>query len=290
MNKIKSYFLMFCLSILLINQSIISANAIPIGAILKGLKGGSKIFKGGSKVIKPGSKIFGPGAGDDILKKIDDIKINKSGNPEELISNTMLKKGSKEEILNAHGIRRIEKVVDGKDVVEYAVDGSSGDGSSSSLINPFHMALWIGRVFRVSKNYNKPEIEDRIVIECKTGVETFIFTALLSKEFQTSLDKKQKNWFLLSRHLPITVTKSGSDTPQMSKQELMVLKDLDDYLIFSNKISSNKKYPTKYFIISENAKFVYEFNVPGTESPDYIMSNAQTKILESSYGCKRIVN
>jgi len=279
---------MFCLSILLINQSIISANAIPIGAILKGLKGGSKIFKGGSKVIKPGSKIFGPGAGDDILKKIDDIKINKSGNPEELISNTMLKKGSKEEILNAHGIRRIEKVVDGKDVVEYAVDGSSGDGSSS--INPFHMALWIGRVFRVSKNYNKPEIEDRIVIECKTGVETFIFTALLSKEFQTSLDKKQKNWFLLSRHLPITVTKSGSDTPQMSKQELMVLKDLDDYLIFSNKISSNKKYPTKYFIISENEKFVYEFHDSGTESPDYIMSNAQTKILESSYGCKRIVN
>ena len=284
MNKIKSYFLMLCLSIFLINQSIISANAIPIGAILKGLKGGSK-------VIKPGSKILGPGAGDDILKRIDDIKLNKSVNPEELISNTILKKSStKEEILNIHGIRRIEKVVDGKDVVEYAVDGSSGDGSSSSSINPFHMALWIGRVFRVSNYYNKPEIEDRIVIECKTGVETFIFTALLSKELQNSLDKKQKNWFLLSQHLPITVTKSGSYTPQMSKQELMVLKDLDDYLIFSNKISSNKKYPTKYFIISENAKFVYEFHVAGTESPEYIMANAQTKILESSYGCKRIVN
>ena len=290
MSRIRSYFLLFCLSIFFINQSIISANAIPIGGIIKGIKGGSKILKGGSKVIKPGSKIFGPGAGDDILKKIDDIKINKSGNPEELISNTMLKKGSKEEILNAHGIRRIEKVVDGKDVVEYAVDGSSGDGSSSSLINPFHMALWIGRVFRVSKNYNKPEIEDRIVIECKTGVETFIFTALLSKEFQTSLDKKQKNWLLLSQHLPITATKSGYYMPQMSKQELMVLEDLDDYIIFSNKISSNKKYPTKYFIISENAKFVYEFHVTGTESPEYIMANAQTKILESSYGCKRIVN
>ena len=288
MSRIRSYFLLFCLSIFFINQSIISANAIPIGGIIKGIKGGSKILKGGSKVIKPGSKIFGPGAGDDILKKIDDIKINKSGNPEELISNTMLNKGSKEEILNAHGIRRIEKVVDGKDVVEYAVDGSSGDGSSS--INPFHMALWIGRVFRVSKNYNKPEIEDRIVIECKTGVETFIFTALLSKEFQTSLDKKQKNWFLLSQHLPITVTTSGYYTQQMSKQELMVLEDLDDYIIFSNKISSNKKYPTKYFIISENAKFVYEFNVHGTESPDYIMTNAQTKILESTYVCKRIVN
>ena len=284
MNKIKSYFLMLCLSLLLINQSIISANAIPIGAILKGLKGGSK-------VIKPGSKIFGPGAGDDILKRIDDIKINKSGNPEELISNTVLKKSStKEDILNAHGIRRIEKVADGKDVVEYAVDGSSGDGSSSGSVSPFHMVLWIGRVFRVSKNYNKPEIEDRIVIECKTGVETFIFTALLSKELQNSLDKKQKNWFLLSQHLPITVTKSGSYTQQISKQELMVLKDSDDYLIFSNKISSNKKYPTKYFIISENAKFVYEFHALGTESPEYIMANAQTKILESSYGCKRIVN
>ena len=47
---------------------------------------------------------------------------------------------------------------------------------------------------------------------------------------------------------------------------------------------------TKYFIISDNTKFVYEFNVHGTESPDYIINNAQTKILESSYGCKRIVN
>jgi len=266
----------------LINQSIISANAIPIGGILKGLKGGSKFLKGGSKVIKPG---------DDLLKRLDDFKINKSGNPEELISNTILNKSStKENILNAHGIRRIEKVVDGKDVVEYAVDGSSGDGSSSGSVSPFQIVWWIGRVFRVSKNYNKPEIEDRIIIECKTGVETFIFTALLSKESQTSLDKKQKNWFLLSQHLPITVTKSGFYTPQMSKQELMVLKDLDDYLIFSNKISSNKKYPTKYFIISENAKFVYEFHVTGTESPEYIMANAQTKILESSYGCKRKVH
>ena len=282
MNKIKSYFLLTCLSIFLINQSIISANAIPIGGILKGLKGGSKFLKGGSKVIKPG---------DDLLKRLDDFKINKSGNPEELISNTILNKSStKENILNAHGIRRIEKVVDGKDVVEYAVDGSSGDGSSSGSVSPFQIVWWIGRVFRVSNNYNKPEIKDRIIIECKTGVETFIFTALLSKESQTSLDKKQKNWFLLSQHLPITVTKSGFYTPQMSKQELMVLKDLDDYLIFSNKISSNKKYPTKYFIISENAKFVYEFHVTGTESPEYIMANAQTKILESSYGCKRKVH
>ena len=284
MNRIRSYFLLFCLSIFLINLSIISANAIPIGGILK-------ILKGGSKVIKPGSKILGPGVGDDVLKRIDNIKINRSGNPEELISNTILKKSStKEDILNVHGIRRVEKVVDGKDVVEYVVDDSFGDGSSSGSVNPFQIVWWIGRVFRVSNYYNKPEIEDRVIIECKTGVETFIFTALLSKEFQTSLDKKQKNWFLLSQHLPITVTKSGSYTPQMSKQELMVLKDLDDYLIFSNKISSNKKYPTKYFIISENAKFVYEFHVYGTESPDYIITNAQTKILESSYGCKRIIN
>ena len=157
-------------------------------------------------------------------------------------------------------------------------------------VSPFQIAWWIGRVFRVSKNYNKPEIEDRIIIECKTGVETFIFTGLLSKEFQPSLDKKQKNWFLLSQHLPITVTKSGSYTPQMSKQELMVLKDLDDYLIFSNKISSNKINPTKYFIISDNTKFVYEFNDHGTESPDYIINNAQTKILESPHVCKRIIN
>ena len=52
MNKIKSYFLMFCLSLLLINQSIISANAISIGAILKRLKGGSKIYKGGIVAAK----------------------------------------------------------------------------------------------------------------------------------------------------------------------------------------------------------------------------------------------
>ena len=273
MNRIRSYFLLACLSIFFMNQSIIVANALPIGGILKALKGSSKILKGGSK----GSKNFVP-------------KINKLGNPEELISNTILKSKNKEEILNIHGIRRIEKVVDGKDVVEYTIDGSSGNGSSSGSVSPFQVVWWIGRVFRVSNNYNKPEIKDRIIIKCKTDFETFIFTALLSNEFEASLDKKQKNWFLLSQHLPITVTKSGSYTPQMPKQELMVLKDLDNYLIFSNKISSNKINPTKYFIISDNTKFVYEFNVHGTESPDYIINNAQTKILESPHVCKRIIN
>ena len=71
------------------------------------------------------------------------------------------------------------------------------------------------------------------------------------------------------------------------KQELFVLADNDDYIIFSNEILEGKKYPTKYFVISSNAKFIYALNVYGTESPEYIKDTAKIKLEESNFSCLR---
>ena len=285
MSKTKSYFNCTCLCLFLLLLLTFKAQAVPVGGILKFFKGLGK----GTKLIKPGSKIATPGLGDDVLKRI-----NKSEISSDLNTNTLLNKNSsKDEILNAHGIRKLDKVVDGKDVVEIAGEDLLDD-NKDSLINTFRVAWWTGRVFRLSDKFNKPELDERLIIECQTDNDVFTFTALLSREIGNSSDKKIKNWFLLSRHFSnaqlkddgsILIKKDSYYQPSMDKQELLILEDNDDYIVFSNKISTGKKFPTKYFIISSNAKFIYYPNVHGTESPEYIKNTATIKIDKSNFNC-----
>ena len=138
MIKTKSYLLLLCLSLFLVFVLINRAQAVPISGITKILKGLGK----GTNLIKPGSKIATPGVGDDILKRI-----NKSEVSTDLNSNNLLNKSySNDEILSAHGVRKLEKVVDGKDVVEVASDNLIGDDNST--INKIRVVWWSGRVFR----------------------------------------------------------------------------------------------------------------------------------------------
>ena len=73
----------------------------------------------------------------------------------------------------------------------------------------------------------------------------------------------------------------------MERQELLVLKDLDEYLYFSNKPTGIKKYPTKYFIINNDAKFFFEKNNSEKKDPDQIINELLNKKEESSFSCKR---
>ena len=285
MIKSKSYIFTICLLIFFINLMPFQVKAVPIGGISKILKGLGK----GTDIIKPGSKIATPSAGDDILKRL-----NKSETSTELNSNTLLSKdANKNEILNAHGVRKLDKIIDGKDAVEVAND-TFGQDNSDTIINIIRVPLWIGRVFRASNNFNEPELDERLIIECQTSNEVFTFTALLSNNTDANAKREVENWFLLSRHFPsaqldrggkVVKKKSSYYTAPMPKQELIVLEDREDYIIFSNNISVGKKYPTKYFIISANAKFVVDLNLHGTESPDYIKINAKKKIQKSNFNC-----
>ena len=285
MIKSKSQMTTICLSLLMVIIFTANVHAIPVGGIVKIFKGLGK----GTNLIKPGSKIATPGVGDDILKRINKSEVSTDLNS----SNLLNKNSSHDDILSAHGVRKLGKVVDGKDVVEIASDNLIGD-NNDGVINTIRVVWWSGRVFRTSDAFNKPQLDERLIIECQTDSDVFTFTALLSSEINNSLEKKVKNWFLLSQHFPnaqvnkdgsILIKKGSYNKVSMTKQELLVLEDNDNYIIFSNKIAKDQQYPTNYFIISSNARFVHETNINGIESPEYIKNTANDKIKKSNFNC-----
>ena len=279
--KIKSHFVTFCLYLLLIIIHPFKANSIPIGGITKIIKGLGK----GTDLISPGSKMVKPSVADEAIKKLEI--------PNELNTNTLLKKdATRDEILNSHGIGKIDKALDGQNVVDAVADKFTGD-SDEEIINTIRIALWTGRVFRSSNVFNQPELEERLIIQCQADDDLFTFTALLNKNDNENL-QEQKNWFLLSQHFPnskltidgfIVKNQNSNNVKSLPKQELIILEDTDEYIIFSNKVTKGQNYPTKYFAIFVDGKFLYLENIQGTESPDYIKNTLDAKISKSKHMC-----
>jgi len=58
--------------------------------------------------------------------------------------------------------------------------------------------------------------------------------------------------------------------------------------MFSSKTPKGKNFPTNYFLIADNKKFVYEENIFGTDSPEYLINNAENKIKQSNNFCNRL--
>ena len=112
-------------------------------------------------------------------------------------------------------------------------------------------------------------------MDCRDNNDAFYFTALL---------EKKKKWLLLSENLKNETGKKKNN--KINKQNLYVLDDKEEYIIFSTQTSENKKFPLHYFIISKNGKFYHFNNVYGTESPEYIIVNAKKRISETKFLCK----
>jgi hypothetical protein len=286
--KNKTFFFVFCLSLLLLITHPFKAHSIPIGGITKIIKGLGK----GTDLISPGSKMVKPSAADEAIKKFEKLEM-----PNELNANTLLNKdATRDEILNSHGIGKIDKALDGQNVVDAVVDKFTGDGDEE-IINTIRIALWTGRVFRSSNVFNQPELEERLIIQCQADDDLFTFTALLNKNDNENL-QEQKNWFLLSQHFPnskltidgsIIRSQNSNNLKSLPKQELIILEDNDEYIIFSNKVAKGQDYPTKYFAIFADGKFLYLENIQGTESPDYIKNTLDTKISKSKHMCVKKV-
>lgn len=286
--KNKTFFFVFCLSLLLLITHPFKAYSIPIGGITKIIKGLGK----GTDLISPGSKMVKPSAADEAIKKFEKLEM-----PNELNANTLLNKdATRDEILNSHGIGKIDKALDGQNVVDAVVDKFTGD-SDEEIINTIRIALWTGRVFRSSNVFNQPELEERLIIQCQADDDLFTFTALLNKNDNENL-QEQKNWFLLSQHFPnskltidgsIIRSQNSNNIKSLPKQELIILEDTDEYIIFSNKVTKGQNYPTKYFAIFVDGKFLYLENIQGTESPDYIKNTLDTKISKSKHMCVKKV-
>ena len=110
--------------------------------------------------------------------------------------------------------RDADQLLDAIDSIDVA-----SDIAQTAIIVPFIQTEWQGRVFKSSNYFNNPTIEKRILIMCESNLEDFYFTALF--------DKKGRNWFLLSGNFTNKNPKRYYIRP-MERQELLVLKDLDD--------------------------------------------------------------
>ena len=278
MKKIVLFFV-----IIFLISSVNKANAISPGSIIKTFKGIGKFFKKGADEVP------------DIGKKIEDFKsgnLKSGGKIDESISsldntNSMqFEEGilsqtdnfSNDELLDAHNIKNKKRKMDADQVLDVidAIDTADVIVGTASII-PFIEQEWQGKVFINSKYFNDPNLEKRILIKCETSLEDYYFTVLFNK--------KEGNWFLLSGNF--TNKNKGLYINPMKRQELLVLKDLNEYLYFSNKPKGIKKYPTKYFIINDEAKFLYSSNLSETKSPDFFIKDLLIKIKKSSFKCKR---
>ena len=237
-------------------------------------------------------KFFGKRADDvplpDAGKKLEDLK--GFGKSDEIIQTTEtsknftneianfrinkaseLKNSTNDNLLEMHGVKNADKISDAVDLSEIDISDFFEDNAA---INTFRIFVWSGRVFRVSNSFNKPDT-DRVVAECIDNREVFYFTALL---------EKKKKWLLLSGNLKNV----GGNDSDLKKQNLYVLTDIDEYIIFSTQTPKNKKFPLHYFIISKEGKFYHFNNVYGTESPEYIIANAKKKIDETKFTCLKL--
>ncbi len=280
------------LLILFLTSFSFEASAVSPGGIIKLFKGMGKIFKKGADEIPDVGKKLEDLWGGNLKSgsKIDDA-LNRSSN----IDNTSsikfnettlseLEKLNKEELLNAHNIkidrrgRDLDQALDIIDSID-TVDIIAGTASISSFIE----TEWQGKVFKSSRFFNNPDIGERILLICETNFEDFYFTALFNKA--------NGEWFLLSGNftnkIKSRLSTRLSTTPQMERQELLVLEDLEKYIFFSNKPKAIKKYPSKYFLITDNAKFSYEKNSNQINDPDYIINKMQSEIEKSTFKCKR---
>jgi hypothetical protein len=266
----------------------LEANAAGFGVFKNFLKGMGKMFKKGADEMPDIGKTIEDfkGRNTNIGSKIEETintpsKIDTGESitkfEEKMISD--IENLNKEELFETHKIKKnkirgretdqILDLIDGLDLSEIAIE--------TIAIFPFIKETWEGKVFKSSKYFNNPEIKERIVISCKTNFSNYYFTVLFYDD----------NWLLLSGI--VHENKNYLDSLSTENQELLVLEDLNKYIFFSNKPKGIKKYPSNFFIISDDAKFIYIKNFDGKKNPDYFKKNIEGKIYKSSYDCKRIL-
>ena len=269
----------------------LEAKAAGFGAITKFLKGMGKMFKKGADEIPDMGKTIEDfkGKNTNIGSKIEETintpsKIDNAASikkfDEKIVSD--IENLNKEELFETHNIKNYKRRIGEADQILDIIDGTDMTDAilESAAILPFIQSSWHGKVFKSSNYFNNPEIKERILIFCKTNFSNFYFTALLNET--------KNSWLLLSGNF-MYKNKNSLDSSTMDRQELLVLEDLNEYIFFSDKPKDFKKYPSNFFLVSDDAKFIYIKNFNGKKSPDYFRENIQDRIYQSSYKCKRIL-
>ena len=217
-----------------------------------------------SKGLGKSDELISAEAGKGFTDEIGNLNLNKINE---------IKNSSDSSLLELHGVKHADRLSNVVDLNEIDV---SDFFEEKAAINTFRIFLWTGRIFRANNSFNQPETK-RVIMQCSDNRELFYFTALL---------EKKKKWLLLNGNE--RKKDFNSKINYASQQNLYVLKDIEDYIIFSTQTPENMKFPLHYFIIAKKGAFYHFNNVYGTESPEYIIANAEKNINSSNYRCKKL--
>lgn len=275
------------LLILLINANFTTnANAfggeirIILRAIAKFLKGGAEdSIKAGSKTLDDVLKKIGQSPEEAILLKTDKVTNLKTFTKDEslILERVGSEKHSNNYLaVNSNKTRPIkdrrwlrELVEEGsqegfEEMVEGGYQEAAERGLNNlSVENDFYKYVkldWIGRVYIRSDYYNQPKVEKKMLLVCKTQYEVFYFSILMEEKIKTASLIDHKSLF-------------NASYPTLPEQELVVLKDEDEFKVMSI-LPEVGRYPKHYFTIFSDQSFNYDKRLSGTESPGVIIGKA----------------
>jgi len=261
---------------------------IILRSIAKFLKGGAdNTIKGGSKTLDDLFKGIGKDSNrsiDDVLKKAGLPKTDKFTNLNTLTKDESLileRVGSEKHSNNYLTVNsnKIKPIKDRRWLKELIEEGSQegfeeiAEGgyqeaaekglSNLSQENDFYKYVklnWIGRVYIRSDYYSQPKVEKKMLLVCKTKYEVFYFSILMEEKIKTASLIDHKSLF-------------NASYPTLPEQELVVLKDEDEFKVMSI-LPEVGRYPKHYFTIFSNQSFNYDKRLSGTESPGVIINKA----------------
>ena len=253
---------------------------IILRAIAKFLKGGADdSIKAGSKTLDDVLKRIGQSPEEAILSKTDKVTNLKTFTKDESLILEIV--GSEHHsnnylVVNSNKIKPIKdrrwlrKLVEegSQEGFEEILEGGYQEAAEKGLINlsgenDFYKYVklnWIGRVYIRSDYYNQPKVEKKMLLICKTQYEVFYFSILMEEKIKTASLIDHKSLF-------------NASYPVLSEQELVVLKDEDEFKVMSI-LPEVGRYPKHYFTIFSNQSFNYDKRLSGTESPGVIINKA----------------
>jgi len=244
---------------------------------------------GGLQHFFKGIVRFFKGSTDDVMKSGDDLLKNMGKTREEILSGTKNKAvnetissssvevkisetiGKEQHSLNFTTLknttrtRYIEKLKkglkpdDAADLFDFQ-DSITND-KSDSINKGFYSIIildWVGKIYRNSDYYSKPNLEEKMLLVCSTDSDVFYFSLLMEKE--------PKRAFLVEHK---KLNKTNKKT--MANQELVVLEDSNALKIMSSFPEKGNKWPNNYFTIYNNQGFEHD---NARLSFDTIKSNA----------------
>ena len=209
---------------------------------------------------------FFKGSADDAMKSGDDILKNMGKTREEILSgskNSVEAKisetiGKEQHSLNFTTLKNATRpkyikklksnigVDDAADFFDF--EDLITDSKSDSTNKGFYSIVilnWVGKIYRNSDYYSKPNLEEKMLLVCRTDSDVFYFSLLMEQE--------PKRAFLVE-HKKLNKT----NIKTMVNQELVVLEDSNDVKIMSSFPEKGNEWPSNYFTIYNNQGFEYE--------------------------------